>query len=246
MQKQRAEPDLRILSKKQAGGGLNIPRDIGLLPATYIPPPLSTLPKSPVFLANLLYRHIRFKLRDFSHRAILKYGGPRLGAGKRFWQIGRAKVRHPKRSQVKKMALALYSDVYQAFAQKDVKKLRKICADGLLGSMTEKMRGLGGERVEWEMRLKGARVVGHRVVNLGVEGIACRQCVVRIDSVQKLTRWRSGQVVEGSGRERGVREFFVVQRMMKGWEEGRWDAWGMVEPTDPEVDFERWREEGLM
>jgi hypothetical protein len=33
---------------------------------------------------------------------------------------------------------------------------------------------------------------------------------------------------------------------MERWVEGGWDIWGMVEPTDPEKDFARWRDEGMM
>ena len=61
-----------------------------------------------------------------------------------------------------------------------------------------------------------------------------RQAVVRIRSRQSLTRYKDGQVVAGSGQEKDVQEYVVIQkRLWKGKEEG-WLVWGTMEETTME------------
>lgn len=73
-----------------------------------------------------------------------------------------------------------------------------------------------------------------RAARLPIEGAGLRQAVVRIRSRQSLTRFREGRVLEGSGQERDVMEYVVIQkRMWKGREEG-WLVWGTTEETTVE------------
>lgn len=74
------------------------------------------------------------------------------------------------------------------------------------------------------MKVKRTRLCSHRAVRFPITGAAIRQAVVRIDSRQKLTRWRNGVVVEGSGKEKDVREYFVVQRRITNWKEGGYEG----------------------
>ena len=72
-----------------------------------------------------------------------------------------------------------------------------------------------------------SKLISNRAMRLPIEGAAFRQAVVRIASRQKLTRWvkaKGGemQVVPGSGKERDVVEYVVVQRQYERWKEGEW------------------------
>lgn len=74
-------------------------------------------------------------------------------------------------------------------------------------------------------------MVSDRAARLPIEGAGIRQAVVRIRSRQSLTRWREGQVVPGTGQEKEVKEYVVIQkRLWKGKEEG-WLVWGTTEET---------------
>lgn len=124
--------------------------------------------------------------------------------------------------------------MYSSFAEGDTKTLREICADGLYESFRARIgQRVRGERVKWELvRYKGrARVMSNRAGRLPVEGAAVRQVVVRVRSVQKLTRWRGGKQVEGSGVEKETEEFVVLQRRLLNWREGEWEVWGTTKQT---------------
>ena len=77
-------------------------------------------------------------------------------------------------------------------------------------------------------------VVSHRAVLLpGVKGAALRQAVVRLRTRQSLTRIKpDGQMVEGTGLEKVVQEYVVVQRRMWREKEEPWMVWGTVEESD--------------
>lgn len=132
--------------------------------------------------------------------------------------------------------------MYSAFAEGDVKTLREICADGLYESFTSRIGNRQrGEKVKWELvRYRGrGRVMSNRAGRLPIEGAAVRQVVVRVRSVQTLTRWRGGKQVEGSGQEREVTEFVVLQRRLIGWREEEWQVWGTTKETGLE-EVEGW------
>lgn len=93
----------------------------------------------------------------------------------------------------------------------------------------------------WELvRYNGrAKLVSHRGAKIPIEGAAIRQAVVRIRSTQKLTRWVKGVLVEGSGREKDIEEYLVVQKMAKDWKESGWVVWGTTRETTLQ-DVEEW------
>ena len=131
--------------------------------------------------------------------------------------------------------------MYTNLAEGDVVALRKICVDGIYDTFRSRIAGRRqGERVKWELVRYNARskVVSHRAARLPVEGVAIRQAVVRIASRQKLVRWVPGnggrgklQMVEGTGKEKDVVEYLVMQKKCEGWEEGDWMVWGTTQET---------------
>jgi mitochondrial protein MBA1 len=64
-----------------------------------------------------------------------------------------------------------------------------------------------------------------------------------------LTRWikaKGGemQVVPGSGKEKDVVEYVVLQRQYEGWREGEWRVWGTTRETTLD-DIEEWERRAL-
>lgn len=142
--------------------------------------------------------------------------------------------------------------MYLAFAAGEVPTIRRLCADGLFETFSNRIANRDkAEKVEWELVRynKRTKVVSHRAVRFPVEGGGIRQAVVRICSRQKLTRTRVGkggkkEVVQGSGREKDVVEYLVVQKIMRDWEEGEWKVWGTTGETTLE-DVEMWERKAL-
>jgi protein MBA1 len=124
--------------------------------------------------------------------------------------------------------------MYTAFAEGDLVTLKGICADGLRESLGARIHRRGKEKWTWELieYTKRAKVMSHRGAPLGIEGMAIRQAVVRISSRQKLTRYRhDGRTVPGTGQEREVKEYLVIQKKMWAGKEDDWIIWGTTEET---------------
>jgi hypothetical protein len=81
---------------------------------------------------------------------------------------------------------------------------------------------------------KRPRVVCHTAMILPfVGGTAIRQVVVRLQSIQSLTETdKNGKVIPGTGVEKEVREYFVLQKMIWKQREERWRVWGTIEEND--------------
>ena len=144
-------------------------------------------------------------------------------------------------------AVALHAQMYTAFASGDRMSLRKICTDGLFDTFSTRIGNRArGERVQWELIRynKRSKLVSDRAARLPVDGMAMRQAVVRISSKQKLTRWRTVQgrdeIIEGSGKEKDVVEYVVVQRLWKDWEPGPWMVWGTTKEVTLD-DVDEWK-----
>jgi protein MBA1 len=147
------------------------------------------------------------------------------------------------RSTLVPTALALHKQMYSAFAEGDVRTLRDICADGLYESFRARIGNRQrGEKVKWELvRYKGnGRLMSNRAGRLPIEGAAVRQVVVRVRSVQTLTRWRNGKQVEGSGVEKVTTEYVVLQRRLVNWKEQEWQVWGTTQATGLK-ELEKWK-----
>lgn len=96
---------------------------------------------------------------------------------------------------------------------------------------------------------KRSKLISYRAARLPVEGAAVMQAVVRIASRQKLTRWAKGkdggmEIVPGSGKEKNVVEYVVIQRLYEDWREGQWQVWGTTKETTLK-DIEEWEKKAL-
>jgi mitochondrial protein MBA1 len=138
--------------------------------------------------------------------------------------------------------------MYSTFAEGDVKTLRSICTDGLYESFAARIGNRRkGERVSWELVKyeRRAKLVSDRAGRFPIEGAAARQAVVRIQSEQKLTRWKGGERVEGSGKVKSVDEYVVIQKQFVGWKGREWMVWGTTHETWLE-DVEEWQRQELL
>lgn len=174
-------------------------------------------------------------MRDIGTLLIFKISSPQ---GAR-WYNRLVKIN---RSQIVPSAIALQREMYSAFAAADDVTLRKICTDGIYDQFRSRISSRPrGETTVWELVKynKRAKLVSHRAARLPLDGAAVRQAVVRISSRQKLTRYnRDGVLVEGTGQERDVVEYVVVEKSYWNWAEGDWRVWGTTEETKLEEILE--------
>jgi len=137
--------------------------------------------------------------------------------------------------------------MYTSFADGNLASLRNICTDGIFESFKARLGAREkGERVEWELVKynKRSRLISNRAARFPIEGSAVHQAVVKISSRQKLTRWVMGKdgkmaVAKGSGKEKDVVEYVVLQRSYERWSVGDWHIWGTTKETTLD-DIEDW------
>lgn len=188
------------------------------------------------------WEHVKSRVRDRVSLLVLWLASPaKKGFFKRTIKLSR--------SNVTPTAVALHRQMYTSFAEGDVSTLRKICADGIFDSFRSRIGNRQrGEKVVWELVKynKGPILVSHRGARFPIEGGTIRQAVVRISSTQRLTRWTKGkggilEQVPGSGKEKNVEEYVVVQRTTERWREGDWQVWGTTSETTLEeiTEWER-------
>jgi protein MBA1 len=116
----------------------------------------------------------------------------------------------------------------------DVDTIRRICADGLNENLKTRIAARGRERLSWTLHkyIKSARVVSHCAGTLPIDGAGIRQAVVRVQSTQSLARFTAdGKAIPGTGNERDLKEYVVIQKMMWDGKEGPWIIWGTTEET---------------
>jgi protein MBA1 len=139
-------------------------------------------------------------------------------------------------------AVALHRQMYTAFAEGDVKTLRRICCEGLNDSFAARIHGRGKEKVQWELVKynKRPRVMSNKAASLPRDGSGVRQAVVRISSRQRLTRYgANGKIIPGSGKEKDVVEYVVIQKILLNGQEGEWQVWGTTgESTLEQIEEE--------
>lgn len=184
---------------------------------------------------QMLKKRVKFRFRDRISLLALKWSSPQ---GKR-WYHRSLKLTN---SKIAPTAVALHRQMYSDFAAGDTAALRKICLDGINDSFRARIGARArGEKVVWELvKYNGrARVISNRGARLPFDGVAIRQAVVRIASRQKLTRWAKGksgslEIVPGSGKEKDVVEYVVVQQKFENWKGGSWQVWGTTTETTPE------------
>jgi len=129
--------------------------------------------------------------------------------------------------------------MWKAFASGNVETLRNICSAGLFESLRARIaRRARGETVEWELvkMNKRPRLASNRVAMFNMDGNAARQAVVRICSRQKLTRYGlDGKIIPGTGEEKDVVEYAVIDKKYYLWKEEPWKIWGTTEETTLEM-----------
>ncbi|CZS98214.1 uncharacterized protein RAG0_07024 [Rhynchosporium agropyri] len=253
--RQAAEPSRKVLMKQNA----QIPSDVGLLDCT-LPSPLLTysttkstptvtfitptgrnVPSpfgSPKTYLKLRIEHLKTRLRDRFSLFVLWVSSPSVN--RKFF----TRAIKIQRSAIAPTAVALHRQMYTLFAEGQLAALRKMCTDGIYQTFQSRIeRRRKGEKVVWELVKYngGPKLVSHRGAKIPMDGAAIRQAVVRIRSTQRLTRWVNGKQVEGTGKERDVTEYVVLQRMTQGWEEGGWMVWGTTEETTVE-ELKKWDE----
>ena len=180
-------------------------------------------------------------LRDYFSILILKITSPQ---GKH-WYNRLIKLH---RGRVVPTAIALHREMYSAFAVGDATTLRRICTDGIYDQFRARMSARPrGEKTVWELVKynKRAKIVSHRAARLPIDGAAVRQAVVRLSSRQKLSRYSAdGRLVKGTGKERDVVEYLVVEKSYWNWKEGDWRVWGTTEETKLETVLQ-WQKDAL-
>ncbi|KAL3420182.1 hypothetical protein PVAG01_08681 [Phlyctema vagabunda] len=224
---QAAERSIRVASKQMS----QLPSDIGLLADTFVTPSGSNVPSifsNPRGLLKLQWWRLRYRFRDAFSSLVLKWSSPSIKS----WYRPSLKLN---RSQIAPSAVALHQTMYTAFAEGDIRTLRKICTDGVFDSFQARIASRPrGERTQWELVKynKRARLVSNRAARLPVDGAAVRQAVVRITSTQRLTRFKpNGAVIPGTGKEKDVVEYVVLQKKYWQWKEEDWQVWGTTDVT---------------
>ncbi|CZR64114.1 uncharacterized protein PAC_14011 [Phialocephala subalpina] len=241
---QAAERSMKVVQKELA----QIPSDLGILEGTFITPRGKNAPslfRTPRSFLKLHYHRIKYRFRDRLSLLVLKFTSPKeKGFLRRSLKISR--------STVKPTAVALHRQMYTSFAEGDIASLRRICTDGIYESFRGRIGSRPrGETVQWELVKynKRSRIVSDRGMKLLVDGAAVRQAVVRICSRQKLTRLRrvkngDAEVVPGSGKEKDVVEYVVLQQRLEAWKPGPWQVWGTTGETTLQ-DLEEWEKKAL-
>lgn len=198
---------------------------------TFVTPSGSNRPslfQNPRGLLKLQWYRLKYRLRDQFSALVLKWSSPK----DRRWFHRTIKLQ---RSQIVPTAVALHERMYAAFAEGDSQTLRKICTDGIYDSFRARIAARGrGEKTQWELLKynKRAKLVSNRAARLPIDGAAVRQAVVRIASRQRLTRYyANGTVIPGTGREKDVVEYVVLQKKYSQWKGEEWQVWGTTDET---------------
>lgn len=176
-------------------------------------------------------------MRDYASLLVIKVASPQ--AGKRWYH----KSYKLSRSSILPIAQQLHVDMYTAFAAGDLHSLKSLCTEGIYESFRARISNRAkGEKVEWELLkyVGSPKLVSDRAAMIpGMEGMVIRQAVVRVRSLQRLTREVEGKRVEGTGEEKQVEEYVVVQQKLEKWKAGGWKVWGTTRSTRLE-DVEGW------
>ncbi|KAI5801699.1 hypothetical protein DFH27DRAFT_557652 [Peziza echinospora] len=224
MPKARAQPSLRILPE----GSENIPRDIGLLPNTFIQPTGGNVPswfKDRKGRMELLKMKWKYKVSNV--RDLLAW---------RWYARAPFDLFSPK-----KIALSLYKDMYTSFALSDIKSLRQICNDGLYESFKGRITSRRN-KMHWQLHslIGTPKIVSNSATVFVGTDTAIRQAVVRIHSKQSISKYTAqGDLVPGTGQQKDVLEYVVLQKRKLKNDETEWTIWGTTEETTLKVLEER-------
>lgn len=181
---------------------------------------------SPSALAKLQWARLKRKVSDLFVITIYRFSNRKHGL----------KIHFRKTAPT---AVALHQQMYTAFAAGNIELLKKITCEGLYDSFASRIHTRPrGERWKWEVikYTSSPRVMSNRAATLPVDDAGVRQAVVRICSRQRLSRYKAdGSLVAGTGEERDVMEYVVIQRMLWEGKENDWMVWGTTEETTLEA-----------
>lgn len=122
----------------------------------------------------------------------------------------------------------------------DTNTLSSICAEGLLASLRARIALRPRSEVQrWTIHryTHASRIVSNRAAMMD-QALAIRQAIVRIRSIQSLTKTISGldgeedSVVKGTGKEIPTDEYLVIQRRIWKGREGPWIVWGTTQESN--------------
>ncbi|POS83683.1 hypothetical protein EPUL_003195 [Erysiphe pulchra] len=236
-----AERSIRLMSKENS----KMPLDIGLLEKTFITPTGPNRPsifKSPLSVLAIERTRLVSRFRDIVSVLLCKFTSPKATS---FWD----RTFNLNRSSIVPTATALHRQMYTAFAEGDDQTLRNICLDGILDNFRNRIANRPREeKVTWELIKynKNPKLVSNRAAKTPINGMLLRQAVVQICSRQKLTRYNKVkgstqlELIQGSGKEKDVVEYLVIQRIYEQWQPNNWMVWGTAQETSLE-DLEEWK-----
>ncbi|KAI4284141.1 MAG: hypothetical protein L6R38_001639 [Xanthoria sp. 2 TBL-2021] len=231
--RERPQRSMQVMIKQDPGASL--PMDLGLLEGTFIMPTGRRTPS--------IFSEPRRRWQLELHRARQRFIELRMG-----WSYKYLSKRKPRPKMglrpVGPTAQALYRQMYTAFAEGDITTLSTICTEGLLASFKSRIASRPrNERLRWTLHkfIRGPKFVSHRIAILPYKGSAIRQVVVRMRSRQSLAQMvsrgpgRPDALIQGTGEEKDVSEYLVLQRRMWKEIEEPWMVWGTTEETDPDT-----------
>ncbi|RKF59097.1 hypothetical protein GcC1_178005 [Golovinomyces cichoracearum] len=235
------ERSIRVMTKENA----RMPSDIGLLEKTFITPTGINRPsflKSPLSVLKLEKTRLLARARDVLSLFICKFSSPKA---KGFWD----RSFNLDRSSLVPNATALHRQMYIAFSEGDDITLQSICLDGIRDKFRSRIANRPREeKVVWELIKynKKPRLISSRAAKTPINGVVLRQAVVQICSRQKLTRYtmkRNGQLeqIQGSGKEKDVTEYVVIQRIYEQWQPLNWMIWGTTKEITM-ADVNEWNQ----
>ncbi|KAL9042391.1 MAG: hypothetical protein Q9180_000639 [Flavoplaca navasiana] len=230
--REKPQKSMQVMLKQDPGGSL--PMDLGLLEGTFIMPTGRRKPS--------IFSEPRRRWQLELYRARQRFIELRMGWSYKYLTKQKPRPKMGLR-RVGPIAQALYRQMYTAFADGDITTLSTICTEGLLASFKSRIASRPrNERLRWTLHkfLRGPKFVSHRVAILPYKGSAIRQVVVRMRTRQSLTRMvsrgpgRPDAPIQGTGEEKAVTEYLVLQRRMWKSVEEPWMIWGTTEETDPD------------
>ncbi|KAJ5210398.1 hypothetical protein N7491_010205 [Penicillium cf. griseofulvum] len=215
----------------------DLPTDIGILPGTFVRPLWRDMPS--VFKAPRDRWHMEWTwLKSW----VTNYGSL-LQYCKRDNNLPLllSKRRH--------FGAKLQEDMYTAFANGNIPKIRQICCDGLAKQLTTGIeRRPKNELVTWKLvkylrqpstNFTGLRVISDRATSIPeVPKSGIRQVIVRITSRQSTTTQvqdpsgkESAEATTVSSKEQDCVEHIVIQNMRWNNQDKGWRVWGHINPT---------------
>lgn len=137
--------------------------------------------------------------------------------------------------------------MYTAFAEADEAALQKICLEGIHDNLRARLASRPqGEKVVWQLVKynKQPKLISNRAAKTPIDGMIIRQAAVRICSRQKLTRYSRTpdgnlEQINGSGKEKDLVEYLVIQRIYEQWQPKEWMVWGTAKETSLN-DIQEW------